>query len=60
LFLGKLESGEQEHKKQLDALKCKHEEEILTLKKEAYILNAKVLYFSLYFLIHFPQSTFIG
>lgn len=49
LFLGKLESGEQEHKKQLDALKCKHEEEILTLKKEVYILNAKVLYFALYF-----------
>ncbi|XP_023701930.1 centrosomal protein of 162 kDa isoform X2 [Cryptotermes secundus] len=41
----RLESGEQEHKKQLDALKCRHEEEILTLKKEVYILNAKVMDF---------------
>lgn len=49
LFLGKLESGEQKHKKQLDALKCKHEEEILILKKEVYILNARVLYFAIYF-----------
>jgi hypothetical protein len=60
LFLDKLELEEQEHKKQLDALKYKHEEEIVTLKKEVYILNAKVLYFALYFLIHFPRSSFIG
>jgi hypothetical protein len=43
LFLDNLESGEKEHKKQLAALKCKHEEEIFALKKEVYILNAKVL-----------------
>jgi hypothetical protein len=53
LFLDKLESAEQEHKKQLDALKCQHEEEIFTLKKEVYILNAKVLYFAVLFFLSF-------
>jgi hypothetical protein len=43
LFLkAQLESEDQEHKKQLDTLKCKHKEEIFTLKKDVYILNAKV------------------
>lgn len=43
IFLkAQLESEEQEHKKKLDTLKCKHEEEIFTLKKDVYILNAKV------------------
>ncbi|KDR21620.1 hypothetical protein L798_01855 [Zootermopsis nevadensis] len=38
----KLESEEQGHKRQLDALKCKHEEEMFALKRDIYILNAKI------------------
>lgn len=30
------------HKKELDELKCKHEEEMFALKKDQYVLNAKV------------------
>ncbi|XP_069699622.1 centrosomal protein of 162 kDa [Periplaneta americana] len=37
-----LDAEEQEYKKQLDALKCKHEEEIFNLKKDIYVLNAKI------------------
>lgn len=42
LFSAKLELEKQIHKKELDELKCKHEEEMFTLKKDQYVLNAKV------------------
>lgn len=42
LFSAKLDLEKQIHKKELHELKCKHEEEIFTLKKDQYVLNAKV------------------
>jgi len=42
LFSAKLELEKQIHKKELDELKCKHEEEMFTLKKDQYVLNAEV------------------
>lgn len=42
LFSAKLDLKKQIHKKELDELKCKHEEEMFTLKKDQYVLNAEV------------------
>ncbi|KAJ9594116.1 hypothetical protein L9F63_014432 [Diploptera punctata] len=37
-----LSTQEREHKKQLDSVRCKHEEEMFEVKKEVIVLNAKV------------------